>query len=404
MANILLGVTGGIAAYKAPDLVRRLRERGADVQVVLSAGAERFITPMTLAAVSGREVRTSLWDEAAEAAMGHIELARWADTILIAPATADVIARLAAGYANDLLTTLCLASEAELVIAPAMNHVMWSHAATQANCAVLRERGARFIGPADGDQACGETGAGRLTEPSEIAELVTVQPNPALAARRVMITAGPTREPIDPVRYLTNRSSGRMGYALAEAFVASGADVTLVSGPVSLEPPHGVTLLSVETATEMRDTVIEQIGGVDIFIGAAAIADYTPDTVAESKIKKNDAEMSLAMVRTPDTLASVAARPNAPFTVGFAAETDRVREYALGKLRKKRLDMIVANRVGKGQGFDVPQNEVTVFWNGGEKSWPRMCKKALSRELVELIGERYAGATSNVANLKGTVA
>ncbi|MEO1036265.1 MAG: bifunctional phosphopantothenoylcysteine decarboxylase/phosphopantothenate--cysteine ligase CoaBC [Pseudomonadota bacterium] len=389
MKKILLGVAGGIAAYKTPQLVRRLIDRDADVQVVMTDGAHAFVTPLSLAAVSGRPVRDDLWDEQAEAAMGHIELARWADEILIAPATANVIAKLANGIADDLLTTLCLASDAPLSVAPAMNRLMWANAATAANVATLRERGVEFFGPAAGDQACGETGPGRMVEPEDLAEAFMATAAPRFNGETVVLTAGPTREPIDPVRYITNRSSGRMGYALAKAFREAGANVKLVTGPVNLACPAGVDCYPVETAQQMLDTVLEQVRGAAIFIGAAAIADYSPASFSDRKIKKSSDSVSLDMVRAPDTLATVAALEPAPFCVGFAAETHDLRTYAVGKLERKRLDMIVANQVGKGLGFDCAENTVTVFWAGGEAAYPTMHKMALARQLVALIGERF---------------
>lgn len=395
MKNILLGVTGGIAAYKSPDLVRRLVERGAEVQVAMTAGARRFVTPLTFQAVSGRPVRDDLWDEDGEAAMGHIELARWADEILVAPASADFMARLAAGAAPDLLSTLCLATEAPITLAPAMNRLMWVNPATRANRELLAARGVRFLGPAAGDQACGEIGAGRMLEPLEIAEAVMRRAGDGrLAGRRVMITAGPTREPLDPVRYLTNRSSGKMGFALARAALAEGAEVLLVCGPVSLATPPGAERVDVETADEMYAAVEERIGEVDVFIGAAAIADYRPAERSSRKIKKSADSMRLELVKAPDTLAAVAARRAGPFTVGFAAETNDLRKYALGKLAAKKLDMIVANRVGEGRGFDADENAVTVFWRGGEQSYDTMEKAALARELVALVAERFEAASA----------
>lgn len=388
--RILLGVTGGIAAYKSAELVRRLRERGAEVQVVMTESATAFITPLTLQALSGRAVRTSLMDPQAEAAMSHIELARWADCILIAPASADFIARLAHGLADDLLSTVCLASEAPLVVAPAMNRVMWQHPATQANCAVLAARGVRLLGPAEGEQACGEVGAGRMLEPMALVEALNVPP-PAIDLRglTVLVTAGPTREPLDPVRFLTNRSSGKMGYAVAEAARDAGADVILVSGPVHLAAPAGVTCLRVETAQAMRAAVLQHIAAADLFIAAAAVADYRPVTRAADKIKKNGEPLTLSLEPTPDILAEVAGRPDRPFTVGFAAETERLAEYAEAKRRRKNLDMIAANQVDdRGLGFDSDDNALTVFWSGGSLALPRQSKRALASALLAVIAER----------------
>ena len=393
--KIILGIAGGIAAYKTPELVRRLRERGAEVQVVMTRSAEEFVTGTTLQAVSGLPVRSNLWDKDAEAAMGHIELARWADLVLIAPATAEIMSRLASGAAPDLLTTLCLATHAPLVIAPAMNHVMWSNPAVQANRQVLEARGVRILGPDRGDQACGETGEGRMVEPDAIAAAVTGPTivadveRPPLIGRKIMITAGPTREAIDPVRYISNRSSGKMAYAMARAAAAAGAEVVLISGPVELTTPDGIQRVDVESAREMFAATHERIDNIDIFIAAAAVADYCAESVQENKIKKTEARMSIELVRTPDILASVAELENGPFTVGFAAETENLREYAISKLEKKNLDMIVANQVGRNRGFDSDDNKVDVFWTAGDQSFPMMPKTELAVALIKLIGERY---------------
>ena len=393
--NILLGVTGGIAAYKTPELVRRLKDRGADVQVVTTRSAREFVTKTTLQAVSERPVRDNLWDEEAEAAMGHIELARWADLVLIAPATAEIMSRLAVGAAPDLLTTLCLATEAPIAIAPAMNHAMWDKSAVQANRAVLEERGVRILGPAHGDQACGEVGEGRMLEPEELAALVAGpsavadSSPPPLAGKTVMITAGPTREAIDPVRFISNRSSGKMGFALAAAAVSAGARVILISGPVSLETPDGVERVDVETAEDMFAATHRRIDDVDIFVGAAAVADYQAANIRKHKIKKKDAEMSVDLVKAPDILLSVAKIDEGPFTVGFAAETEKVGDYAKSKLEKKKLDMIVANKVGADRGFDKDDNAVDVYWSSGEISFPRSAKRDLAVDLIRLIADRY---------------
>jgi phosphopantothenoylcysteine decarboxylase/phosphopantothenate--cysteine ligase len=397
--NIILGVTGGIAAYKAPELVRRLRERGAEVQVVMTESAGQFVTETALQAVSGLPVRQSLWDREAEAAMGHIELARWADLVLIAPATAEFMSRLATGAAPDLLSTLCLATRGLVVIAPAMNHVMWANPAVQANRHVLEERGVRLLGPEEGDQACGETGIGRMMEPDDIAAAIqppapvsgTDSAEQVLRGKTIMITAGPTREAIDPVRYITNRSSGKMGYALARAAKEAGAKVILISGPVSLDEPDGIERVSVETAEQMFAATHDNIQGVDIFIGAAAISDYRPESREENKIKKTKPSMRLDLIKSPDTLVSVAKLANGPFTVGFAAETEQVREYALGKLQDKKLDMIVANEVGADCGFDREDNAVEVLWRGGEQVFPMTAKSELATQLIQLIADRYAG-------------
>lgn len=393
--NVVLGITGGIAAYKTPDLVRRLRERGAEVQIVITASAGEFVTETALQAVSGRPVRRNLWDREAEASMSHIELARWADVVLIAPATAEIMARFASGAAADLLTTLLLATEAPVAIAPAMNRVMWRNPAVQANRALLEERGVAILGPGTGSQACGETGAGRMLEPGELADVVTgpgfapVAAAGVLGGKTVVMTAGPTREPIDPVRYLTNRSSGKMGYALANAALRAGARVVLISGPVDLARPRGVELRRVLSAAEMYRVTHEVIAGAEIFIAAAAVADYRPVAMAARKIKKTGETMTLEMVRTPDVLASVAALPSAPFTVGFAAETDRLLGYARGKLENKSLDMIVANCVRDGKVFDADDNAVEVLWPGGSRSFPRANKSVLAAALIDLIASRY---------------
>lgn len=396
--RVLLGVTGGIAAYKSPWIVRRLAERGVEVRVVMTAGARRFVTPLTFQAVSGHPVRSDLWDESAEAAMGHIELARWAELVLVAPASADFMARLTAGLADDLLSTLCLATEAPLLLAPAMNRVMWSAPATQANRETLAARGVGLLGPASGDQACGEQGAGRMLEPAEIVGAVAARlaRSADLAGRHVMVTAGPTRERLDPVRYLTNRSSGKMGFAVAEAAAAAGARVTLVAGPVHLATPAGVERIDVESALQMHHAVHRHIGGVDIFVGAAAVSDYAPASASPHKIKKTESQLALSLDKTPDVLETVAALPQPPFTVGFAAETHRVEDYAAQKMARKKLDMIAANlvgddcRSGAALGFDCDDNALTVLWPGGRRELPRGPKALLAARLVALIAERQA--------------
>ena len=394
--NIVLGITGGIAAYKAPDLVRRLRERGGEVQIVMTASAEEFVTGTALQAVSGRPIRSNLWDKEAEAAMSHIELARWADVVLIAPATAEVMARIVSGGAPDLLTTICLATEAPLAVAPAMNHIMWNNPATQANRKVLEERGVHILGPDIGSQACGETGAGRMLEPDAIAaavfDLGISKGEGLLAGKKVLITAGPTREPIDPVRYISNRSSGKMGYAMARAAIAQDAEVVLISGPVNLPEPVGVEVHGVQSAQDMYEATHAHVEEADIFISAAAVADYRPADVKEQKIKKNEESMSIDLVRCPDILASVAALDPAPFTVGFAAETEKVDDYARSKLEKKKLDMIIANRVGDDCGFDTDDNSVNVFWTDGERRFPTAEKSELARNLIELVAQRFYAA------------
>ena len=388
--HILLGITGGIAAYKAAELVRLLRGQGAQVRVVMTAGACKFITPLTLQALSGNPVHTDLLDSAAEAAMGHIELARWADVLLIAPATADSLARLVQGRADDLLTAICLACEAPQAVAPAMNRAMWEHPATRANITTLAARGMHVLGPDRGEQACGETGPGRMLEPAGLVTgLGGLFSTGRLAGRRIVVTAGPTREALDPVRYLSNHSSGRMGYAVARAAVEAGADVILVSGPVSLETPAGVQRVDVVSAADMQAAVMQQVPGSDIFISVAAVADYRPQVAAAEKIRKSTDTMSLALQRNPDILATVAALPGAPFSVGFAAETASLQDSAADKRITKGIDMIAANLVGDGLGFDVAENALLVIWEGGQRALPRTGKMRLARQLVELIADRY---------------
>ncbi len=397
-------MTGGIAAYKAPDLVRRLAERGATVQVVMTHGAQQFVTPLTFQAVSGRAVRTDLWDEEAEAAMGHIELARWADLILVAPATAEFMASTAGGKSDNLLSTVCLATDAPILLAPAMNRLMWADKATQANARVLRERGIELLGPGEGDQACGETGAGRLLEPLEIVEhvnkhLLFQKTRGPLFGKHVMVTAGPTRERIDPVRFLTNRSSGKMGFAIASAAARLGADVTLVAGPVALETPQNVQRLNVESAQEMHDAVHAGVDNVDIFIAAAAVSDYRAANIADRKIKKTDDTMSIALTRNPDILKSVGALETPPFTVGFAAETNDVTRNARKKLEAKKLNMICANAVGDsadGQplGFDADDNELVILGSDEEVPIKRASKRVVARELMRVVAARYAASQS----------
>ncbi len=390
--RIVLGVSGGIAAYKAAELTRRLRDAGAEVRVVLTENAARFVTPLTFQALSGQPVRSGLWDEAAEAAMGHIELARWAERIVIAPASAYLIARLAHGLADDLLTTICLASAAPLALAPAMNQQMWAHPATETNVRQLRSRGVAVLGPASGSQACGEFGAGRLLEADVIvAELAALHGPKLLAGANVLVSAGPTFEDIDPVRYLGNRSSGRMGFAVAQAAAEQGANVHLVAGPVHLPTPASVTRSDVRSAREMRAAVMQHIPQSDIFISAAAVGDYRPGEVAAHKIKKNDRGLVLHLTENPDIVAEVAALKERPFLVGFAAETQNVEAYARTKLERKGLDLIVANRVGAGAGFDTADNELTLLWPGGEEHLSRADKLVLARALVARIAELRRG-------------
>jgi phosphopantothenoylcysteine decarboxylase/phosphopantothenate--cysteine ligase len=401
--HILLGVTGGIAAYKSPDLVRRLRERGAEVQVVMTQAAGRFVTATTFQAVSARDVRSELWDAAAEAAMGHIELARWADLVLVAPASADFLARLAGGQADDLLATLCLATQAPIAVAPAMNHLMWANAATRANVATLAARGIHVLGPGEGDQACGESGPGRMVEPLDLAERAATllgRPPGALAGRRVLITAGPTRERIDPVRFISNRSSGKMGFAVAQAAREAGATVVLVAGPVSLATPAQVERVDVESAADMLAAVLRELPGTDVFISTAAVADYRPVRAAEQKIKKSAETLELAMQRTTDVLATVAARADRPFVVGFAAETEAVESNARAKLLRKNLDMIAANEVGHDKAFDCEDNQLIVLSRGARHELPRADKLALARGLMGLIAHELAAR--GAARKRGT--
>ncbi|MDX1604738.1 MAG: bifunctional phosphopantothenoylcysteine decarboxylase/phosphopantothenate--cysteine ligase CoaBC [Candidatus Competibacterales bacterium] len=391
--RILLGVTGGIAAYKSVDLVRRLREQGAVVQVVMTRAATGFVGPLSFQAVSGRAVRLDLLDPEAEAGMGHIELARWPELILIAPASADCLARLAHGLADDLLSTLCLASDRPLAVAPAMNRLMWAHPATRASCDLLAKRGVRFWGPGEGDQACGEIGAGRMLEPDELRQCVVehFRASRELDGLEVLVTAGPTRENIDPVRFISNHSSGRMGFAVAAAAARAGARVTLVSGPSALPTPAGVERIDVQSAREMLDAVQQRAARSAIFIAVAAVSDYRVAEIAGQKIKKHQERLSLQLERNPDILGTVAAMTeNRPFCVGFAAETDAVLDYARHKLEAKRLDMIAANRVGvAGGGFDSATNALHVLWPGGGRDLAMTDKTELARQLVGLIAERY---------------
>jgi phosphopantothenoylcysteine decarboxylase/phosphopantothenate--cysteine ligase len=390
--RILLGVTGGIAAYKSADLVRRLRERGAQVQVVMTEGAQEFVTPTTFQALSGRTVRTDLWDAAHEAAMGHIELARWAELLLVAPASADFLARLAHGLADDLLSTLALATAAPIAVAPAMNQLMWGNAATQANVALLTQRGVRVLGPGVGDQACGETGPGRMLEPLEIAALIAplLRHEGPLQGHRVLVTAGPTRECIDPVRFVSNRSSGKMGFAVAQALQEVGAEVVLVSGPVSLPTPFGVRRIDVESCEQMYAAVQRELPGTAIFIGTAAVADYRPTQCAPQKIKKTGERLELELTRTVDILAHVSASTPRPFVVGFAAETHAVEHHARAKLLAKNLDLIAANEVGHSKAFDCDHNALLVLWRGGGRiELPSASKCELANALTGLIVERF---------------
>lgn len=391
--RVLLGVTGGIAAYKSADLVRRLIDLGAEVRVVMTRGACEFITPLTLQAVSGHRVYSELLDTDAEAAMGHIELARWADVIVIAPVTADALARFVAGRADDLLTTLLRASDAPVLLAPAMNQAMWRDPATSANYRTLIERGYHFIGPAEGVQACGDVGAGRMSEPLQIAE-ATAQlfVSGLLQGLSLVITAGPTQEAIDPVRYLSNHSSGKMGFALAEAAVEAGAKVTLIAGPVALVTPDRVARINAISADQMLDKTLSAVQGADMFIATAAVADYKPAQVASEKIKKvaDQHGMTLELVKTPDILATVANSAQRPLlVVGFAAETHNVVEYAQRKRQQKNLDVVVANDVSQSDiGFASEHNAVTVVSDDGVLELPKMHKHQLARQLIELLASK----------------
>jgi phosphopantothenoylcysteine decarboxylase/phosphopantothenate--cysteine ligase len=386
-----LAVSGGIAAYKSAELVRLLRKTGADVRVVMTRSAMQFISPLTFQALSGNPVHTELLDAEAENAMGHINLARWADKIVIAPATADTIAKLSHGLADDLLSTLCLAATCPVYVAPAMNQAMWHKPVTQDNVKRLIAYGITMIGPGQGEQACGETGYGRMSEPAEICERLWAEPAAQyLHGRKILISAGPTREPLDPVRYITNRSSGKMGYALARAALKAGAQVTLVSGPVALTPPANADVIRVETAAQMHEAVISRAEAHDIYIGAAAVADYTPVAVQPEKIKKQDEQTTITLQKTRDILAEVAQLARRPFTVGFAAETHDLENYALGKLTTKKLDMIAANWVGRDQGgFDSEQNALQVFWADGRQTLSMTGKTHLAEQLISLIAKRY---------------
>lgn len=389
--NILLGVSGGIAAYKSAELVRQLQELGASVRVIMTQGAQEFITPLTLQALSGNPVHTALLDADAEMGMGHIELARWADLVLIAPSTADLLARLAIGRADDLLTTVCLATAARVLLAPAMNQQMWRDPATAANIKTLSARGIKFVGPAAGEQACGDVGPGRMEEPAAIAaSAANLFESGLLAGKRVVITAGPTREPLDPVRYLSNHSSGKMGYALARAAVDAGASTTLISGPVTLPTPENVQRHDVQSALEMLQTCESLASDCDIFIACAAVADYRPATQSNQKIKKGAKQITLALERNPDIIATIAAAKAPPFTIGFAAETRDVLSYAREKMVRKGLDMIVANDVANQDiGFNSEENEVTVLWANGEQLLKRAGKGVIAQQIVSLIAAHF---------------
>lgn len=389
--NIVVGITGSIAAYKAADLVRRLQDAGAEVRVIMTQGACEFITPLTLQSLSGHPVAIELLDADQEAAMGHIALARWADWVLVAPASANSLARLAAGQADDLLAATVLATEAAIAVAPAMNNKMWQDGSTQTNLATLKNKGTYVFGPASGEQACGELGEGRLLEPLDIVhELEQLVVPKQLNGKKVVITAGPTYEAIDPVRFIGNRSSGKMGFALAKAAEEAGADVELISGPVSLTTPTNVKRHNVESAQQMLDKVLDVAADADIFIGCAAVADYRPIKQATQKIKKDKQQsMNIELEATQDIIATVAAEQNKPFVVGFAAETEDIESYAQDKLIRKNLDMIAANKVGENLGFGRDENALSVFWQGGDKKLPEMSKQQLARALMNVVIERF---------------
>lgn len=394
--NLLIGISGGIAAYKTAELVRVLIKQGANVRVCMTNAATEFITPLTLQALTGNPVHTDLLDPEAEAAMGHIELARWADLIMIAPTSADLMARLAHGHANDLLSTICLASEAPIHLAPAMNRVMWSNSVTQDNKNRLKQHGYTFHGPAAGEQACGETGEGRMLEAEELATIAsklfsenTDAETQILSGKTVLITAGPTREAIDPVRYISNRSSGKMGYAIAKAANQLGAKVELVSGPVALESPTGVSRYLVESAIEMHQQTLSLAKSADIFIATAAVSDYSPANFADQKIKKSEETLSLDLEYNPDILKDISHSYPDLFSVGFAAETEKLIEHAKDKLQRKKLNMIVANPVGKNKGFEQDTNQLDILWQDGHISLPETDKTLLALELMKIIAQQY---------------
>ena len=394
--RIILGVTGGISAYKAAFLVRLLRKNGANIRVVMTQSATKFVTPLTFQALSAKPVHTELLDVNTETAMGHIELAKWADLILIAPASANFIARYANGFAEDLLSTLCLATDSPVIIAPAMNQQMWRNQATQENLERINARGITVVGPTAGVQACGDDGPGRMLEPEEIVvHTANIFQTNILTGSRLLVTAGPTREAIDPVRFLSNRSSGRMGYAVATAAAEAGADVTLISGPVDLAAIGIEKVIHVTSAEEMQESVMQRINNIDIFISAAAVADYRVQKISEQKIKKSDDTYELIMQKNSDILAEVSALYDAPFTVGFAAETENLELNAQTKLHLKNLDMIAANQVDKKLGIDCDENSLTIFWKTGREKLPLAPKNKLARSLIKLIALQYNEKNSN---------
>jgi len=397
--NILLGISGGIAAYKCAELTRRLKDQGADVRIVMTQSAKEFITPLTMQAVSGHAIADDLLDPNAEAGMGHIELAKWADLILLAPATANLIARLRAGFADELLTTLCLASPAPIAVSPAMNMEMYLAPATQENISVLAKRGLHIWGPGEGPQACGDIGPGRMLEPNELVQRACDLLSPieqALAGVNIIITAGPTQEPLDPVRYISNHSSGKMGYSLASAAQKMGANVTIISGPVSLITPENVHRVDVGSAIEMQQASLDKLNNCDIFIACAAVADYRPEQVATQKMKKQQGidDLIIKLIKNPDIIADVANVANAPFCVGFAAETQDVERYALDKLKRKKLKLIAANDVSKsGQGFNSEKNALTVFSETERFDITLADKKVVANQLVAIIAQQYLQST-----------
>ena len=402
--NILLGITGGIAAYKCPDLVRHLKKAGAQVRVVLTESASHFVAPMTLQAVSGNAVSKELFDPTAELSMSHIELAKWADLVLIAPATANIIAKMANGIADDLLSTMCLATPAKIVIAPAMNQQMYKAAATQQNLAILESRNTLILGPDEGFQACGDIGPGRMVEPTTIVESINnyFQANSELAGTTITITAGPTIEELDPVRYISNYSSGKMGFAIAKAAAEMGATVNLISGPVNLTTPDNVNRINVKSAKQMYDEALVLAKKSTIFISCAAVADYRAETIAKNKIKKTDDsnELVIKLVKNPDIVASIAGlKEYRPFVVGFAAETNDVKAYALKKLTTKNLDLICANDVSdQNIGFNSDQNALTLYWQNGEQTLPLNSKQQLAKQLLQAVITRYKASHDEKKN------
>ena len=392
--QILLGITGSIAAYKACELVRLLRDAGCTVRVVMTRAATEFVSPLTFQALSHNEVHRDLLDEKAEMAMGHIELAKWADAVIVAPASANFMARLAHGRADDLLTAVCLATPAPVAVAPAMNQQMWQDAATQENISLLTAHNVKVFGPASGDQACGDSGPGRMLEPEQIQQHIAgLFETGSLAGYKVVVTAGPTREAIDPVRYISNRSSGLMGFAIAQAVVEAGAQCLLISGPTDLQTPHKVSRINVETAQQMYDAVMMNIKDCDLFIATAAVSDYRPQQPSQQKIKKSQQHLTLELTRNPDILAEVSKQYPEIFSVGFAAETQDLAQSAIQKLNQKSLNMVIANNVARNDiGFDSEENEVTAFWQGGEQTFEKASKSRIARQLIQLIAEKFAAS------------